>query len=62
AYAQLLLQIEEGMRGCLVTTPDYDSLCLVHMARRLFQTKDKPPTPEMKQDLNRRFAEGYKIL
>lgn len=62
AYAQFLMQVEEGMRGCLVTAPDYDSLQLVYTARRLFQPDDVMPLPAQKQDMNRRFAESYKIL
>ncbi|CAM9495549.1 unnamed protein product, partial [Sphacelaria rigidula] len=62
AYSQLLMQVEEGMRGCLVTAPDYDSLQLVYTARRLFQPDDVMPPPAQKQDMNRRFAESYKIL
>lgn len=49
-------------QGCLVTAPDYDSLQLVYTARRLFQPDDVMPLPAQKQDMNRRFAEGYKIL
>lgn len=50
------------LQGCLVTAPDYDSLQLVYTARRLFQSEDEVPLPPQKQDLNRRFAESYKIL
>lgn len=49
-------------QGCIITTPDYDSLQLVYTARRLWQSDDIVPPPEQKQDMNRRFAESYKIL
>ncbi|CAM9628551.1 unnamed protein product [Ectocarpus sp. 6 AP-2014] len=62
AYSQFLMQIEEAMRGCIITAPDYDSLQLVYTARRLWQSDDVMPPPEQKQDMNRRFAESYKIL
>ncbi|CAM9722364.1 unnamed protein product [Scytosiphon promiscuus] len=62
AYSQFLMQIEEAMRGCIITAPDYDSLQLVYTARRLWQSDDIVPPPEQKQDMNRRFAESYKIL
>ncbi|CAM9390604.1 unnamed protein product [Phaeothamnion confervicola] len=60
AYTQFMLQVENAMRGCIVTTPDYESMQLVYTARRLFQRGIL--TAEEKQDMNRRFAEGYKIL
>eukprot|EP00611_Tribonema_gayanum_P009977 TRINITY_DN1988_c0_g1_i1.p2 TRINITY_DN1988_c0_g1~~TRINITY_DN1988_c0_g1_i1.p2 ORF type:complete len:692 (-),score=255.23 TRINITY_DN1988_c0_g1_i1:552-2627(-) len=62
AYTTLLLQIEDSMRSCIVTAPDYNALRLVYTARRLYQPSHRIPTPELKQDMNRRFAEGYKIL
>ena len=57
---ELLERIEDSMRSVLVTTPDYKSLQMIYTARRLYQRKE-PSTLE-KQDLNRRFAEGYKEL
>lgn len=57
---ELLERISDSMRSVLVTTPDYQSLKLVHAARRLHQRKIYSST--QKQDLNRRFAEGYKLL
>lgn len=50
------------LQGCIITAPDYDSLQLVYTARRLWQSDDVMPPPEQKQDMNRRFAESYKIL
>lgn len=57
---ELLDRIRDSMRSVIVAMPDYDSLQIVHTARRLYQRsglhgKDK-------QDLMRRFALGYKIL
>mmetsp|Transcript_27083 Transcript_27083/g.42048 ORF Transcript_27083/g.42048 Transcript_27083/m.42048 type:complete len:656 (-) Transcript_27083:398-2365(-) len=57
---ELLMRIEEAMRSVLVTTPDFQSLQMIYTARRLYQRKE--PTTLKKQDLNRRFAEGYKEL
>jgi glycerol-3-phosphate O-acyltransferase/dihydroxyacetone phosphate acyltransferase len=62
AYQQFLTNVEEGMRATLVTAPDYHALHLVYTARRLFQKDNWIPSPREKMDLNRRFAEGYKIL
>ncbi|CAM9482234.1 unnamed protein product, partial [Laminaria digitata] len=62
AYSRFLMQVEEAMRGCIITAPDYDSLQLVYTARRLFQSNDVMPLPAQKQDMNRRFAESYKVL
>jgi glycerol-3-phosphate O-acyltransferase/dihydroxyacetone phosphate acyltransferase len=62
AYATLLHQIEDSMRSCIVTAPDYRSLKLIYTARRLYQPSHKILTPEQKQDMNRRFAFGYKLL
>ncbi len=58
----LLHQIEGSMRSCLVTAPDYETLRLIYTARRLYQPKSRMLSPEQKQDLNRRFAYGYKIM
>mmetsp|Transcript_8088 Transcript_8088/g.11560 ORF Transcript_8088/g.11560 Transcript_8088/m.11560 type:complete len:290 (-) Transcript_8088:74-943(-) len=48
------------MRGVIVSTPDYESLQLIHTARRLY--KNQALSTLEKQDLSRRFAEGYKQL
>ena len=56
----LLTRIEDSMKSVLVTTPDYDSLQLIHTARRLYQRKGMDAS--QKQDLSRRFAQGYKWL
>ncbi len=62
AYQNFLTMVEEGMRATLVTAPDYHALHLVYTARRLFQKDNWIPSPQEKMDLNRRFAEGYKML
>jgi glycerol-3-phosphate O-acyltransferase/dihydroxyacetone phosphate acyltransferase len=56
----LLEQIETSMRSVLVQTPDYETLELLHTARRLYQKG--PLTTSERQDLSRRFAQGYKKL
>jgi len=61
AYNSFLSIIEEGMRGVIVTTPDYDSQKLLHTARRLYQ-RSGIYTAKEKQDLNRRFAAGFSLL
>eukprot|EP01083_Nonionella_stella_P224692 799602_1 len=48
------------MRGVIVSAPDYESLKIIHTARRLY--RDKYISTSEKQDLSRRFAEGYKHL
>lgn len=62
AYQQFLSIVEDGMRATLVTAPNYHALHLVYTARRLFQKDNWLPTPSEKMDMNRRFAEGYKML
>jgi glycerol-3-phosphate O-acyltransferase / dihydroxyacetone phosphate acyltransferase len=49
------------MKSVIVSAPDYETLQVIHTARRLYQRKGQMETKE-KQDLNRRFAEGYKRL
>jgi glycerol-3-phosphate O-acyltransferase/dihydroxyacetone phosphate acyltransferase len=57
----LLDQIQDSMKSVIVSTPDYDTLQVIYTARRLYQRKTYLNVEE-KQDLNRRFAEGYKRL
>lgn len=61
-YTQLLTQIEESMRGVLVTAPDYQELQLLAAARRLYQDPTQVTTIKSKQDLARRFSIGFSIL
>lgn len=56
----LIDHIADGMRSVIVSTPDYETLQIIHTARRLYQRKGIQ-TAE-KQELTRRFAEGYKQL
>jgi len=49
------------MKTVIVSAPDYETLQLIHTARRLYSRRGQLPTSE-KQDLHRRFAEGYKRL
>lgn len=58
--SELLERIEDGMKSVIVTTPDYETNQLVHTARRLWQQKELQASE--KQDLTRRFAQGYKQL
>jgi glycerol-3-phosphate O-acyltransferase/dihydroxyacetone phosphate acyltransferase len=57
---ELLDRIQDSMRSVIVSTPDYESLQLIHTARRLYQRKGLQG--KQKQDMARRFAEGYKML
>lgn len=61
-YTQLLNQVEEGMRGVLITAPDYKELQLLAAARRLYQDPTKVNSIKAKQDLARRFSMGFSIL
>lgn len=58
----LLEDIERSMKSVLVSAPDYDTLQLVHTARRLWQRKKGTLDVAEKQDLTRRFAQGYQFL
>lgn len=57
----LLNRIKDSMRSVIVSMPDYESLQLVHTARRLYQRNTLVDGRE-KQDLLRRFAVAYKTL
>jgi len=58
---ELLARVQDSMKSVIVSAPDYETLQVIHTARRLYQRKGQMETKE-KQDLNRRFAEGYKRL
>ena len=58
----LLDDIERCMKSVLVSAPDYETLEMVHTARRLWQSKKGPLEVAEKQDLTRRFAQGYQLL
>jgi len=56
----LLEQVETSMRSVIVSSPDYETLEMLHTARRLY-TKGVL-TAQERQEMSRRFAEGYKRL
>lgn len=62
ACTQLLTEVEDGMRSVIVTAPNYDVLSMLYMARRLYMRTERKLTARERQDMNRRFAEGYKLL
>ncbi|KAG7389684.1 hypothetical protein PHYPSEUDO_009845 [Phytophthora pseudosyringae] len=57
-----LHRVEESMRSVIVTTPSYGVMQEVLTARRLFQRSGVRLSAKETQDLNRRFAESYKVL
>jgi len=57
---ELLERIEDGMKSVIVSMPNYETLQLVHTARRLYRLNH--PSALEKQDLNRRFAYAFKEL
>jgi glycerol-3-phosphate O-acyltransferase / dihydroxyacetone phosphate acyltransferase len=59
---ELLERVQDSMKSVIVSAPDYETLQVIHTARRLYQRKGQTMEPSAKQDLNRRFAEGYKRL
>ncbi|GKY95980.1 hypothetical protein MPSEU_000558500 [Mayamaea pseudoterrestris] len=59
----LLQDIEASMRSVIVSTSDYETMQLILTARRLYvKTSSTRLDPSEKQDLTRRFAEGYRRL
>jgi glycerol-3-phosphate O-acyltransferase / dihydroxyacetone phosphate acyltransferase len=50
------------MSSVIVSAPDYETLELIHTARHLYQNKKGPVDTLEKQNLSRRFGEGYKRL
>ncbi|KAL7577041.1 hypothetical protein ACA910_006783 [Epithemia clementina (nom. ined.)] len=58
----LLEDIERSMKSVLVSAPDYETLEMIHTARRLWQYKKGTLETAEKQDLTRRFAQGYQLL
>jgi glycerol-3-phosphate O-acyltransferase / dihydroxyacetone phosphate acyltransferase len=59
---QFLERVEESMRSVIVSAPDYETLELIHTARRLYQRRKGQLDSQEKQDLSRRFVQGYKRL
>ena len=62
ACNKLLESIESAMRSVIVSAPDYETLETIHTARRLYQRERGPMEASERQNLSRRFAEGYKRL
>jgi glycerol-3-phosphate O-acyltransferase/dihydroxyacetone phosphate acyltransferase len=58
----LLERIENSMRSVIVSVPDYETMQIIHAARRLYRPDARTETAEQRQDMGRRFAEGYKRL
>ena len=58
----LLARIENSMRSVIVSVPDYDSMQVIHAARRLYREDGIRQTAEERQDMGRRFAEGYRRM
>lgn len=59
----LLEEVETNMRSVIVSAPDYETLELIHTARRLYQRKRVRSMETMeRQNMTRRFVEGYKRL
>ena len=57
---ELLDRIQDSMKSVIVSAPDYETMQMIHTARRLYQ--EKQLHAQEKQDLSRRFAEAYKLL
>jgi glycerol-3-phosphate O-acyltransferase/dihydroxyacetone phosphate acyltransferase len=62
ACNKLLENIESAMRSVIVSAPDYETLETIHTARRLYQRARGPMEAAERQNLARRFAEGYRRL
>lgn len=58
----LLTRIENSMRSVIVSVPDYETMQVIHAARRLYREDGIQQTAEERQDMGRRFAEGYKRM
>lgn len=59
---ELLGRIEDSMRSVIVSVPDYETMQIIHAARRLYRQRGSNETAQQRQDMGRRFAEGYKRL
>mmetsp|Transcript_116969 Transcript_116969/g.330984 ORF Transcript_116969/g.330984 Transcript_116969/m.330984 type:complete len:588 (+) Transcript_116969:87-1850(+) len=62
ATEALLQVISAAMRSVIVPTPDYHTLELIYMARRLYVRDGVKMSAEETNDLNRRFAVGVQKL
>lgn len=59
---ELLGRIEDSMRSVVVTIDDYEKMQIIHAARRLYRQDHVNETAKSRQDMARRFAEGYKRI
>ena len=59
---ELLGRIEDSMRSVIVSLPDYEKMQIIHAARRLYRQDHVNETAGQRQDMSRRFAEGYKRI
>ena len=59
---ELLGRIEDSMRSVIVSISDYEKMQIIHAARRLWRSDHINETAAQRQDMGRRFAEGYKRL
>lgn len=57
---ELLERIRDSMRSVIISAPDYETMQLIHAARRLYQRGERSASE--RQDLSRRFAYGYRQL
>jgi len=62
ATEAILQLVSAGMRSVIVPTPNYKTLELIYMARRLYVQDGVRMTAEETNDLNRRFAVGIQKL
>mmetsp|Transcript_19569 Transcript_19569/g.45496 ORF Transcript_19569/g.45496 Transcript_19569/m.45496 type:complete len:707 (+) Transcript_19569:132-2252(+) len=62
AVDELLHSITTAMRSVIVPAPDYRSLQLIYMVRRLYVHEGRKLTAEQTMDLNRRFAAAYRRI
>jgi len=59
---ELLGRIEHSMRSVIVSVPDYETMQTIHAARRLYREDGVVQSAQDRQDMGRRFAEGYKRM
>lgn len=58
----LPVQVLLAISAFLTFLADYDTLEIIHTARRLYRREKGPMDTSEKQELSRRFAEGYRRL
>lgn len=62
ACNDLLERIEDNMRSVIVSVPDHETLQIIHACRRLYRQDGANESAQQRQDMGRRFAEGFKRL